>query len=548
MKSPKFFRLFIDRSLFIFCFSVSQILFFKSYGQTYPPNQHIHDIKWESYQVPQNTPKYLASFSESIIGNKITRISDKNIFGCDCETLRHKYSKSQPWNADGSKIMTDGSFAKILDGNSYQILGTAIPRALWSNIDPNITFGAQGNTFRKKNIVTNKETVLHTFSNYDRIVIGYNEGNISNDDKSIVLIGINGKNQTVLVYDIFNDLIVGSKFIGTTPIDWATVSQSGQFVVIRYIQNGAGNNQGVKSYNRQMQNEVHLLNLGAHADIGYDMAGNEVYVSIARYQGYSLSYTRLDNGLTKGLWRSAWKPGDRGVSGGHVSTRNIKRPGWAYISTDQGVSKDNSYYKATKEIFAIRLDNSETIERFGKHHTNYAGARSEYNHQSQAVPNRDGTKVLFASNWHNSEWRKNKYPMMWVVEAEQNTTKITANAGNDITICKGTSTILTATGGKTYVWNTGATTASIKVSPDATTSYKVTAYDSSGKYSDTDEVKVTVNPLPKVNAGPDVTINAGESVTLTAKGANSYKWSTGATTSTITVSPKSNETYTVVGI
>ncbi|WP_163515724.1 Ig-like domain-containing protein [Gelidibacter japonicus] len=129
----------------------------------------------------------------------------------------------------------------------------------------------------------------------------------------------------------------------------------------------------------------------------------------------------------------------------------------------------------------------------------------------------------------------------------RNTVEVIADAGADQSICAGSSATLTATGGSTYLWNTGATTASITISPSSTTTYSVTAFDSSGKFSDTDEVKVTVNALPAVDAGSNITINSGESATLTATGATSYKWSTGATSASITVSPTTTRTYTVTG-
>ncbi|WP_033958589.1 T9SS type A sorting domain-containing protein [Psychroserpens jangbogonensis] len=124
---------------------------------------------------------------------------------------------------------------------------------------------------------------------------------------------------------------------------------------------------------------------------------------------------------------------------------------------------------------------------------------------------------------------------------------IVANAGVDVTICSGESTVLTASGGTTYEWNTGETTASIEVSPTTSTSYIVTAFNASGTISDADVVLVTVNALPTVDAGIDVTITNGESTTLTATGANTYLWNTGETTSSIDVNPESTITYTVTG-
>lgn len=52
-------------------------------------------------------------------------------------------------------------------------------------------------------------------------------------------------------------------------------------------------------------------------------------------------------------------------------------------------------------------------------------------------------------------------------------------------------------------------------------------------------------PVVSINAS-NTTICAGASVTLTASGANSYQWN-GSTSSTVTASPSTNATYTVVG-
>ena len=119
----------------------------------------------------------------------------------------------------------------------------------------------------------------------------------------------------------------------------------------------------------------------------------------------------------------------------------------------------------------------------------------------------------------------------------------TANAGDDTEICQGSTVTLAAEGGSSYQWNTGETTQSIEVSPDTTTTYSVEVFNNG--CSDTDEVVVFVNDIPTANAGDDVVLNEGESTLLTATGGDSYLWSTGATTSSITVSPDSDTTYTV---
>ncbi len=120
----------------------------------------------------------------------------------------------------------------------------------------------------------------------------------------------------------------------------------------------------------------------------------------------------------------------------------------------------------------------------------------------------------------------------------------TANAGADQSICSGTTATLTASGGTTYLWNTGATTATINVTPSATITYTVTATDNNS-CTDDDQVVVTVKALPTANAGADQTICIGSTATLTASGGTTYSWSTGATTATINVTPTATTTYTI---
>jgi PKD repeat protein len=129
----------------------------------------------------------------------------------------------------------------------------------------------------------------------------------------------------------------------------------------------------------------------------------------------------------------------------------------------------------------------------------------------------------------------------------------TANAGTDVTICNGTSTTLSASGGTSYSWTPAAGLSSTTInnpvaSPSSTTSYTVTV--TSGSCSSTDAVLVTVTPLPSANAGSDVSVCSGASTTLSASGGTSYSWSpaTGLSSTTISnpvASPAGTTTYTV---
>lgn len=125
------------------------------------------------------------------------------------------------------------------------------------------------------------------------------------------------------------------------------------------------------------------------------------------------------------------------------------------------------------------------------------------------------------------------------------------NAGSNTTICAGSSQGLSAflvnpPPGSNYLWNTGATTSSINVTPVATTTYVVTATNTVIGCSDKDTVVVAVTTPPVANiTGPD-TICIGTAITLTGSGGGTYQWSNGQTSSAANVIPSASTTYSVV--
>ena len=114
-------------------------------------------------------------------------------------------------------------------------------------------------------------------------------------------------------------------------------------------------------------------------------------------------------------------------------------------------------------------------------------------------------------------------------------------------ICKGGSTVLTATGGKTYNWSTGATSNAITVTPDANQLYQVTVTNEKG-CSASATLNVIVNNLPSPVISGKLEICLGESTTLSASGGVSFVWGNGATTASITVNPLVTTVYKVMAI
>tara|TARA_B100000508_G_scaffold141097_1_gene146935 strand:- start:16417 stop:20313 length:3897 start_codon:yes stop_codon:yes gene_type:complete len=124
---------------------------------------------------------------------------------------------------------------------------------------------------------------------------------------------------------------------------------------------------------------------------------------------------------------------------------------------------------------------------------------------------------------------------------------ITASATQN-PICDGESTDLSASGGATYSWdNSLGAGAGHTVNPNTTTTFTVIGTDANG-CENTDQIEITVNPLPTVDAGSDVTVCDNQDVTLTASGnATSYSWDNGVTDGVSFTPPTGTTTYTVTG-
>ena len=130
-----------------------------------------------------------------------------------------------------------------------------------------------------------------------------------------------------------------------------------------------------------------------------------------------------------------------------------------------------------------------------------------------------------------------------------NTTVPTPNiTANNETVCSGGSVILTATNCTgTLLWSTGATTPVITVIPTATTTYTVKCSVGECESSTTKIITVsaTGGQIPLITASKDG-VCVGESVSLTATNCTgALTWSTGATTTSITITPTTTITYEV---
>ncbi len=346
-------------------------------------------------------PGYLAPTSLPFIGTSVMRITDGSAFGFSSRFYKHAYSKRQVWNSDGSRIFLGNHYpAIVLDGRTFRYLHRVSQPfdAQWSHSDPDIMEGVRPDiaAFVRLRVSTGAIETIRTFPEYSMVYIGGGEGNLSEDDRYVALIGRRSGGVDVLVYDqVANQVVSLRQFNGFTgpygDIDNATMSPSGAYVVLGMNVGGTGRYYDV--YDRQTMTFQRRLTDGiSHADIGYDSQGYEVLVT--QTGNPAITSVRLADGVPR-----VELPVLHMANNQHISCRNNLRRGWCYVSTYSHGSEQNRVMY--KEIFAIKLDGSQTVERFTPSY--FAQDPSDLQHQRapMAVPRRDGTLVMFASDWGN---------------------------------------------------------------------------------------------------------------------------------------------------
>lgn len=421
---------------------------------SYPTDTRLSELPIPAVS-PAELPPYRVAVTEPTFGTKLTRIGDNVALpnpGCsrtDCSDpnepgncacrihRRHNYSRLQPWNSDGTLLILDNRF--VLDGRSYERIGEysqASSEMYWSEqlasklweFDPNYASPAAQRqpVLRARSFSRNAQTGALTVGGspvltlpagaYDLSTMGAGEGRLSSNDGWVALTvrPTNTQDLQILLYDLTECTSAGCGQPYASPrlprawvdstdpakgpksyVDWASVSPSGNYVVVAMRADyqseqgdaGAGPYHGVFVMERaadgarQLVWARQLADMSGHSDLCYESDASdasEVMVQVRDLPGELVSY-RLRDGDQKVILDRRFQ------FGGHVSCTNYRRRGWAYVSAVPGLM----------EVFAVKLDGSQVVERFAHHHS----LDTPYVNQPHAAADPDGRRVIFASNW-----------------------------------------------------------------------------------------------------------------------------------------------------
>ena len=407
------------------------------------------------FTIPQTPkPAYLVPTVDPTFGTKVTRIADDagqpisglpggGIWGTDS---RHHYSKDQPWNSNNSLILmqnpgsTGGSPTQlILDGetylpkygscgytlddsrwhpsldHAYELIGVreAVDSLVWFNpvtctltrgwklpIKPDLIGMGEGNPSPSLNgrfiAMANNEQIVIVDMDPQPPYASYASGNRrigpiytipacslsvtapSNCSVGNVSISPMGGYVDLKFSGVTNDTTQDAHRI--LSVDPVTLEIRPQIMAEGSLRCG--------SFQSRPNGWVFPLK---HADMTLNPFDNneEVMIGGRACTGSNIGrvvMVRLRDGAVTPLTDPFKEPSVR-----HVSTRNFDRPGWAYVSYYPGAGK-----KFSDEIVAIKLDGSQSVQRFAQMHSLSSGC---YRCEPHAVPSRDGSRVIWASNW-----------------------------------------------------------------------------------------------------------------------------------------------------
>jgi hypothetical protein len=376
---------------------------------------------------PTDAPEPGGSARDDRIGATQTRV-------VAAESLRHEYARHDPFNRDCSKILllsiAEGRWivyrttAAPYDqpGNIVRSLDAEEPR--WDLNDPNVLFATRGFRIFRINAETGESTVVKDFQadpvvgpilqsepDLYRITMK-DEGEASRDRRywAFIVQGVNEdyRARYLLVWDRHIDQVLGLRRLAVdeSRIDWVGMSPRGNWVLVGAEHDNGGELAGFVMADLSLKRFYPLHYSTGHADVGLDCDGNEVVVMQNAQTDY-IDLIPLDPS-TRPIAPGGGYEGTGHVplvrlfyssdspigfnSGVHVSCNH---PGWCVVSThiEPGVPEKNWL---DRSIILVALDRARPRTYYV---AKVYGACQSYWEETHAAISRDGSRVVWATNW-----------------------------------------------------------------------------------------------------------------------------------------------------
>jgi hypothetical protein len=364
---------------------------------------------------PGTKPAYLGTTTDSDTGATVTRITGDvgvavpTVGGTWPDLIYHNYAKDQPWSADEGLIVlkqTSGAFGAgawlFLDGSSYAPAFTRPGpssfgggEARWhpTVADTMVTLAPSG-IVKHWNAVTNTTTTkVAAVSGYTNNELGPSEGNVSYDGSKLVAKATRSSDGHIVARVLNVDagtagVVIDLTAAGAVNLDWVSISATGAHVVAFATFDGQWGR--VKVWNASTGALVGYYNdaVYGHSDLGVDQDGNDVLFG-------SVTHRLVMRDLATGV--TTYLSGAQGSYNFHQSTRASSDPGWALYS-DNGTGYDFGGWLIRSKLDAVN-DNQFVCKTF------VYNPFGDYSSASFGVPSPSGTRVMFASDWGETDLR-----------------------------------------------------------------------------------------------------------------------------------------------
>jgi hypothetical protein len=322
-----------------------------------------------------------------------TRIRDVAAGSGHVPFVAVEYSTMSPFNQDNSRLLLQhGSYFGLYDGSRkflknlpFEVNSSSEPR--WSRTAANILYYHAGNQLKQLDVSSNRASVIHTFTEYSRID-GAGESDICFDGNHLVLAG---DKRFIFVFDLKTGKKGGVLDSGMQPFDSLYITPD-DHVTVTWLASGA--HAGIELFDNDMKFLRRVAPVGGHMDVTRDSDGEEILL----WANAADPKPVCDNGIVKirlsdahqtCLIKFDW------TLATHVSATD--NSGWFFVETynPRDVDTATGWKPFTNEILQVKLDGSE-VRRIAHHRSR---PFDSYNYTPRVSSSRDGSRVVFASNF-----------------------------------------------------------------------------------------------------------------------------------------------------
>jgi hypothetical protein len=343
------------------------------------------------------------TYVDSTFGSTIKRVSNalgtpNSASGGNLTWIENEYSTMSAFNSDNSNfILVHQSYFGLYDGSgSYihdlplEINASSEPR--WSRKDNVTLYYHSGNMLKSYNTATGTTEVVHTFSEYSSIS-GNGEMDISLDGDHFVYCG---DSRYIFVYQISTDKVFTVFDTAGRSFDSEYITPNNN-VIISWIQSGTVRYTGQELFDINMNFLRQVGHADGHKHLTVDTNGSEVLVWTNSNDPQPI--LNCNNGIVKILLASGTQTCLAQLDWSlavHITAPDGN--GSVFVDTEAPSNPESGasgWFAYTNEILQVKLDGSGVI-RWAHHRSR---PLNSYNWQPKLTISRDGTRLLYASNF-----------------------------------------------------------------------------------------------------------------------------------------------------